>query len=781
MALTVEEKDQEIRKNISSLIDELRSVSRSSKLFKEFKDLSYQEQKQEITGNLKNFKKSDVESAFSDMIKEVFKRDAKTEKELLDKRESIKTIREQIKKNVNLFNTDNYQELLNQIELSDVALKEDFDRKYSTYKKLTGFFNKKSLDALAITSALASRSPLLGLGIKATGMAGGMLFSGAKKLFSPSDKTSSIETGIREKTILNLQEKLKNLKGDPVEKTKVKSYRSSAPLKNVMSDNTTPLLEKILYASEETYLETAESKEILSKIYQLQQDQYLENEINRFEDLENEKESRSIQRKLLAAQGGIIDRELDKKVSGLKGSISSITDSVTEISTAMIVAGVALKNATKFLKGGIKFLGKKFPLIGAAMAAGFARETSDEAGVSYGSALLAELGSVGTLGINDLLPESFGVGTSNIAKKIESLRGVGVEKPKNSMIGLSESILKPDQAKLEEMNSLIEDLEKKKKMSSFAPDPFIKVETENKISELQDKILKLQNEMVKDSGLSLSKDISENQKMLSKRISSQQNVLGQPSGNMEIDKLYEAIASAETGGEKDPFIRTRTQDMGKGHSSAFGPVQITYSLAKKHLEKGTFKDDPEMEKYVRKFIEQGKKFIYQSRGEINDSRFALGGKGELTSDEDKENYRKMASRMMEKDLKRVGGDTSQFAKEWRFGVEGAKTERDDRYFAKVDKSMAGIQTASKEDMDVLNRIKSEPNTRPTNVASLSKTNEELKYKQTAKNNVSINNVSHSPPPGTANGPSNSPRVSSVRNTDSTLARIMDKNYRGTAS
>ena len=46
----------------------------------------------------------------------------------------------------------------------------------------------------------------------------------------------------------------------------------------------------------------------------------------------------------------------------------------------------------------------------------------------------------------------------------------------------------------------------------------------------------------------------------------------------DLEDIYKAISFAETGGEKNPWIRTNSiPKSGKG-STAYGPVQITGSL-----------------------------------------------------------------------------------------------------------------------------------------------------------------------------------------------------------
>jgi hypothetical protein len=769
VAKTVEEKDQEIRKNISTLIDELRATTRSSKIFKEFKDLSFQDQKSEIKEKLKEFKKSDVGSAFTDMVKEVFKRDAKTEKELKEKQESIKNIREQIQKNVNLFEADEYQKLLDQIELSDVALKQDFERKYSMYNKITGIFNKKSLDSLAIFSAIAARSPMLGLGIKATGMVGGMMMRGVQNLSGYGEQQEeSPSTKIREQTIINLQKKLKTARKDPVEKTTVRTPRPVAAERESFSGETKTLLEKILYASEETYYEAAESKDLLQKLFRIQEDLYTLEEMKLFDELERDKENHELLKKIGDGKG--TDFKEDVKSEKGTSSLGFMKDLLAGIATAGILGGILIKQIKDSgvlgeIADGIKDAVKdKFSDF-------FFDNDPDKKNIREGSRYLPK----------------------NLKKDFEYILGLDdkilmepVRIAKESILGVKDSALEfLDEKKMTNIEHVMKSLESRKALDPSQMTEKEKARNEKRMRQEEAAILKMQKSLLEGHGFKYKEDIERNQKILdlkfrSKEIETLETPLGivkpkkqEKQYDSKLEQVYDAVALAETGGEKDPFVRTKVTD--GAPSSAYGPVQITYSLAEGHLDQGLFKEDPEMEEYVKKFIDQGKKFIHYSQGKINDSRFAPGGKGELLSAEDEENYKKMAMKIMEKDLNRVGGDTSRFAREWRFGQKDAYLKSDDKYFAKIENALAKSMSSSDDQISV------EQNRRPSNVINLSKSNEEMRNKQMAQNNVSVKNVSNSPPPGNVNGPSSSPGVTSVRNTDSTIARIMDKNYRGTAS
>jgi hypothetical protein len=79
---------------------------------------------------------------------------------------------------------------------------------------------------------------------------------------------------------------------------------------------------------------------------------------------------------------------------------------------------------------------------------------------------------------------------------------------------------------------------------------------------------------------------------------------------LDINKLKSSIKKVETGGEKDPYIFTKVNNpaLGLKPSSAFGPAQITYSLAENVLKNfgSEINKIPGMRNYVKDFIQQGK-------------------------------------------------------------------------------------------------------------------------------------------------------------------------------
>ena len=65
-----------------------------------------------------------------------------------------------------------------------------------------------------------------------------------------------------------------------------------------------------------------------------------------------------------------------------------------------------------------------------------------------------------------------------------------------------------------------------------------------------------------------------------------------------MDNIYESLSRAETGGEENPYIRTKVQPP-KG-SSAFGPTQITMGLINGALKNNLL--SPQTEKFAKEVM-----------------------------------------------------------------------------------------------------------------------------------------------------------------------------------
>lgn len=166
-----------------------------------------------------------------------------------------------------------------------------------------------------------------------------------------------------------------------------------------------------------------------------------------------------------------------------------------------------------------------------------------------------------------------------------------------------------------------------------------------------------------------------------------------------VQDLYDMIAKAETGGETNPFIRTRVAP--PEGSSAYGPAQITKTLAEDFLKRNPDLFSKEEKTYLKRFIAQGVKFLRYGK-EPNkkgyEPRFDYGGEGELTSEEDKELYNKVARKMISYTYTKNNEDIEATLREWRFGASKKtlnKAEKEDlsKYIARAD---VGTESSVKE-------------------------------------------------------------------------------------
>ena len=151
-----------------------------------------------------------------------------------------------------------------------------------------------------------------------------------------------------------------------------------------------------------------------------------------------------------------------------------------------------------------------------------------------------------------------------------------------------------------------------------------------------------------------------------------------------------AIQRAETGSEKDPFIRTRYRP--KGGSTAYGPGQITGQTLRDFNTRhpGEF---TEVKDYMGTLIDQSREFARYG-AEPNkpgyEARFDYGGSGNPAA-KDPEKYnvvQRGVLRGMAKDL--FGEIPSELTKDQRERLvtryRGATRTQDPRYFKEVDKS-----------------------------------------------------------------------------------------------
>lgn len=152
------------------------------------------------------------------------------------------------------------------------------------------------------------------------------------------------------------------------------------------------------------------------------------------------------------------------------------------------------------------------------------------------------------------------------------------------------------------------------------------------------------------------------------------------------DLMWSAVTKAETGSEKDPWIRVHDRNAPKEGSSAFGPAQITRDLMVRYQDE-KYKDlfEPHEAKFLDKMIEQGNKFLKHGRmkGKLDGYNpiYEYGGKGDLIkTDRDKKLYKSVVQKIMKQHLVENNGDIEKAIKEWRYGKKDMNRKYDDRYY-----------------------------------------------------------------------------------------------------
>jgi hypothetical protein len=144
--------------------------------------------------------------------------------------------------------------------------------------------------------------------------------------------------------------------------------------------------------------------------------------------------------------------------------------------------------------------------------------------------------------------------------------------------------------------------------------------------------------------------------------------------------LYNALTGAETGPKTEAtpvasekrFIRTKVGGPRRRKSSAYGPVQITGTLAKEMIRRKVFKDDPEMLEFTKRFITQAEKFL---DAKDSDPKYGLGGEGDMNNPADRAMYARWAERVIQSELDSVDGDVEKFIKKWRGEADPAYVKK----------------------------------------------------------------------------------------------------------
>ena len=159
------------------------------------------------------------------------------------------------------------------------------------------------------------------------------------------------------------------------------------------------------------------------------------------------------------------------------------------------------------------------------------------------------------------------------------------------------------------------------------------------------------------------------------------------------NETYNRLSNAETGAEKDKWIRTRVAPE-KG-STAYGPTQITGSLMKGAVKNGYYDNDPELKKWIEnKFIPHANllsKYGKRPNKEGYDPKYDYGGGGDF-NDEDKVMYERMAKHLIKEEKSR--NPDIDFPSYWATGKSDKEAvlpndyrKRYDSYTDKLDKDI----------------------------------------------------------------------------------------------
>ncbi|EDK8707172.1 hypothetical protein GHH61_23585 [Salmonella enterica] len=148
-----------------------------------------------------------------------------------------------------------------------------------------------------------------------------------------------------------------------------------------------------------------------------------------------------------------------------------------------------------------------------------------------------------------------------------------------------------------------------------------------------------------------------------------------PDKYLDAKRFYKSIAEAETGGLGNRFIRTKAAEAGP--SSAYGPAQLTVTLAddfrKRHSDIFTKSELA----YLDRFSEQGKAMLH---ADPSDPVYGYGGAGVLGDKADQKLYARVVVKMLHQMREENNGSYDKTLSKWR----GAD---DSKYFAKVRNAM----------------------------------------------------------------------------------------------
>lgn len=147
-------------------------------------------------------------------------------------------------------------------------------------------------------------------------------------------------------------------------------------------------------------------------------------------------------------------------------------------------------------------------------------------------------------------------------------------------------------------------------------------------------------------------------------------------GSRKAINLYKSIASAETGNLDNRFIRTKAAE--SGASTAYGPAQITTTLAKDYLNNQSHLFNAKEINYLDRFITQGNRML---KSDDDDPVYGYGGVGVLGDKSDQRLYASVAIKMIDHMIEKNNGSLDKTVKRWR------GNDADSAYFEKVRAAM----------------------------------------------------------------------------------------------
>lgn len=579
--------EEKLSRAIAALTEEIRQ-SKNGDIYASTNDTLKNQRK------LRKTETSKVLLELESQIDEIIATDSSNIRDIKGRKERLKKILSSVEKNKESFKSSEYDDLLDQMNKANTALSDDLKKKKSSFTKSKNFLEKYKYDMAAISSGVVGSNPVMMLAFKMIG--DGVKARKEKKKEEQREareNTEKLKEAFEAELEKELNKKESNLPDNDPFKKKKKSPAKKTPMpstdgRGLVQTGQVGILEKILYAQEETFYEVFQTRELLQKSLSVQENLYDIQQDKILDDLERDKESRVLAKAQLEARrdenrlpattqekdtgfvGGLKDKAstisdlliggyFGKKILGSgigkvlggmgKGATAakSLLGSLTKFGKVGAVASVGLAALTKGLssvgsigklatasvglasakipqmfatiaksstvmKGSLgaaakiggksllssgavagKMLGSKIPILGPLLSLGFAASTSSDDAKAYGS-------SKGSATFANLLDTmSFGVmGRDKIAG---AARGSDIlmDRFKSSILGIKENTTgNTKDVVTEKFLGLKKELSQLKSTDTKNFTDAQKEKHEERIRNLQEKVLRLQEKYFKD-------------------------------------------------------------------------------------------------------------------------------------------------------------------------------------------------------------------------------------------------------------------------------------------